>query len=473
MTVQAETNKVTYSCDGSTTTFDFTFKVFKTSDIKVILVTVATGDEEVLTETTDYAVTGSLTSGGKVTTVSTYSSDYKLLIVLDMTVEQQTDLIYGGTYSSEAIEEMSDKLTKIAQQHDEELSRTIKFQVHSSESEVEIEDLTADKAVVVNAAGDGLKMGPSADEISNAQTYAEVAETAQAAAELAETNAETAAAAAQAAKTAAELAETHAETAETNAVTAKNAAETAQTAAELAETGAQTAQGAAETAETNAETAQTAAELAETHAAASESAASTSETNAANSESAAATSETNAAASEAKTEKWAEENEDVEVETGKYSAKHYAAKSEESADAAAVSASIIPSPVASKEGALILQNAADDGYDLLETQGSAGQVLTSAGANAKPSFQSSTTSYVKTMTGDETPAYVQGYSSINHLDPGGANRTFNPTASFPAGYEMVVINTGEETIVFDSGGLGQGIGAGQKISFCFDGTNWY
>jgi len=466
MTVQAETNKVTYSCDGSTTTFDFTFKVFQTSDIKVILVTIATGDEEVLTETTDYAVTGSLESGGRVTTVSTFSSDYKLLIALDMTVEQQTDLIYGGTYSSEAIEEMSDKLTKIAQQHDEEIGRALKFKASSSDKNIEIEDLEADKAVVVNSDGDGLKMGPSTTEISNAQTYAENALAAQVGAEAADN-------AAEVAQAAAELAETHAETAETNAVTAKNAAETAQTAAELAETGAQTAQSAAETAETNAETAQTAAELAETHAAASESAASTSETNAANSESAAATSETNAAASEAKAEKWAEENEDVEVEAGKYSAKHYAAKSEESADASAASASIIPSPVASKEGALILQNATDDGYDLLETQGSAGQVLTSAGANAKPSFQSSTTSYVKTMTGDETPAYVQGYSSINHLDPGGANRTFNPTASFPAGYEMVVINTGEETIVFDSGGLGQGIGAGQKISFCFDGANWY
>ena len=42
---------------------------------------------------------------------------------------------------------------------------------------------------------------------------------------------------------------------------------------------------------------------------------------------AAETAETNAAASEAKAEDWAEEAEDVEVETGKYSALHWAAKS--------------------------------------------------------------------------------------------------------------------------------------------------
>ena len=43
----------------------------------------------------------------------------------------------------------------------------------------------------------------------------------------------------------------------------------------------------------------------------------------------ASTSEANALASENKAEKWAEEDEDVEVETGKYSAKHWAEKSKD------------------------------------------------------------------------------------------------------------------------------------------------
>ena len=161
MTIAAETNKVTYNCDGSKTEFDFTFKVFQTSDIKVILITVATETETVLTETTHYAITGSLSSGGKVTTVSTYSSLYKLLITIDIDLDQETDLVYGGSYSSEAIETMSDKLTKVAQQHDEEISRTVKFQIHSSESDVEIEDLVAGKTIIVNSSGDGLEMGES------------------------------------------------------------------------------------------------------------------------------------------------------------------------------------------------------------------------------------------------------------------------------------------------------------------------
>ena len=63
-------------------------------------------------------------------------------------------------------------------------------------------------------------------------------------------------------------------------------------------------------------------------AAASESAASASESAAGASASSAATSEAAAGASEAKAEQWAEEAEDTEVESGKYSAKHWSAKAQ-------------------------------------------------------------------------------------------------------------------------------------------------
>lgn len=80
-----------------------------------------------------------------------------------------------------------------------------------------------------------------------------------------------------------------------------------------------------------------AAAVSEANAAASAAAASTSAGNAATSETNAGTSETNAAASEAKAAKWAEEAEDVPVETGpnQYSAFHWAQKAASSAGAAA------------------------------------------------------------------------------------------------------------------------------------------
>ena len=61
------------------------------------------------------------------------------------------------------------------------------------------------------------------------------------------------------------------------------------------------------------------------------------------------------------------------------------------ADLAATEADVgglnLPTPVASKYGALLVQNDADDGFDLLTSQGTSGQILTSNGADALPSFQ--------------------------------------------------------------------------------------
>lgn len=92
--------------------------------------------------------------------------------------------------------------------------------------------------------------------------------------------------------------------------------------------------------------------------AASAAAALVSENNAAASESAAATSETNAATSET--------------------------------NAAASAASInLPTLVANKQGSFLVQNAADTGYDFL-AQGTSGQVLTSAGADATPTWETET-----------------------------------------------------------------------------------
>lgn len=109
----------------------------------------------------------------------------------------------------------------------------------------------------------------------------------------------------------------------------------AKTAAETAETAAETAKTASEAARDAAQSSQTAAAASETNAGGSASTAATSATNASNSASAAATSAANAANSEAKAQDWAEEAEDVEVETGQYSAKHHATKAAASAAAAA------------------------------------------------------------------------------------------------------------------------------------------
>jgi len=133
---------------------------------------------------------------------------------------------------------------------------------------------------------------------------------------------------AAASESAAATSASNAATSEANALASEQAAAASESNAATSEANALASEQAAATSESNAATSAS-------NAANSASAAATSETNAANSASAAATSETNAAtsasnalASENKAEEWADKAEDVEVEPGRYSAKHWSEKAE-------------------------------------------------------------------------------------------------------------------------------------------------
>lgn len=69
--------------------------------------------------------------------------------------------------------------------------------------------------------------------------------------------------------------------------------------------------------------------------------------------------------------------------------------------------SILPAAVASKHGAVVVQNNADDGFEILSDQGTSGQILTSNGADALPSFQTVTIANpgdVKQIAGTTVPS---------------------------------------------------------------------
>lgn len=239
MTVSTLLNRKTYACDGSTTDFVFPYPYQKKTDLLVILITIATGEETELVLDTDYSVTEPDPTGGTVTTFTTYSSDYKLLVYRKIELKQDVDLVEGGKLPAEPVEAVIDKIIMIDQQLSESIGRTVIAPI-SLEVTLELPSPDAGKTIKWNATADGFIN--STHDPDQAQEDAE------------------------AAKTAAETARTAAETAQTNA----------------------------ETAETNAETA-----------------------------------EANALAHKNKAQEWAEKAEDSEVEAGKYSALHWAAKAEE------------------------------------------------------------------------------------------------------------------------------------------------
>ena len=126
MTVSSSTNKVSYSGNGSLTTFAYSFKIFDQGDLTVIL-RAANGTETVQTITTHYTVTGvGSASGGNVVFGTAPASGVTVVILREQPLTQGLDLVANDPFPAESLEEALDKLVFMTQKHEEELSRAIK-----------------------------------------------------------------------------------------------------------------------------------------------------------------------------------------------------------------------------------------------------------------------------------------------------------------------------------------------------------
>jgi hypothetical protein len=285
MTVSSTTVKNSYSGNGSTTVFAYTYRIFADSDLQVIIRS-ASGTETTKTITTHYTVAGAGdANGGSVTfTVGNVPTATETVVLRrEVPQTQAIDYIANDPFPAESHEEGLDRATMNIQQLQEEVDRSIKLSrtntMTSTEFTVDAAD-RANKILAFDATGEisvtqelGTYKGTSPTttteafvvrDIVKGSTPAELnniyicilaspvgtaltnttywvlivdavsAAASEVAAEAAQAAAEVAQAAAEAAQSAAETAETNAETAETNAETAKAGAETAQAAAELA-----------------------------------------------------------------------------------------------------------------------------------------------------------------------------------------------------------------------------------------------
>ena len=127
MTISSTTTKVSFAGNASTTVFAYSFKIFETTDLEVIIRIAATGGETVKTLTTDYSVSGAgVDTGGNVTFGSAPASGETIVIRRKVPITQGTDYVENDTFTAESHESALDRLTTIAQQQQEEVDRTIK-----------------------------------------------------------------------------------------------------------------------------------------------------------------------------------------------------------------------------------------------------------------------------------------------------------------------------------------------------------
>lgn len=263
ITISADATRVAYVATSGQTAFTIPFEFFDEGDIDVYQ------NATLLTITTHYTITPDTTyeggyDGGTVTLVTGATVSDSIVLALNPPITRTTDFPTSGAFNITTLNTWIDKVIVWLKLHRDQMSRKL----GRPDSSVETYSLDwpdgaeADgRAIVVSTSG--LALGPTNDEIANAQTYAS-----QSAADVVSTAASASAAAASATAAAADAVDTAADAVSTAsdaaaAASSASAASSSASSASTAQTAAETAQTAAETAQTAAETAQTAAETAE------------------------------------------------------------------------------------------------------------------------------------------------------------------------------------------------------------------
>lgn len=132
MTISSTTRKAgPFIGNGVTTVFPFGFKVFAKGDVALLLID-ANGTETTLTLDSDYSVSINTDQtnapGGTITypiSGTPLQAAYKLVVLGDLPIEQQTDITNSGGFYPQIIEDMLDRATIQIQQVAETVSRAI------------------------------------------------------------------------------------------------------------------------------------------------------------------------------------------------------------------------------------------------------------------------------------------------------------------------------------------------------------
>lgn len=162
MTVTNENSRNDYTSNGSAVEYAFTFKILDEQDLQVIVADLY-GVEEVLTLTTDYAVSLDADTGlGHITLVNAVTAGFGISLLRNMDFEQNTSIQNQGTsqFSGKSFEQALDKLTLLALQLKENIGRSILLPKSSqlTELEIPVNLANAGKAVIVNASGNSLEV---------------------------------------------------------------------------------------------------------------------------------------------------------------------------------------------------------------------------------------------------------------------------------------------------------------------------
>lgn len=127
MAIQTTVRKVQYDGNASTTGFDVPFRFVDNAHLFVVLYDPVTNQETAQTITTHYTISGSgLRGTAQVDMVTAPPSGKELVIYRDTEILQPYELFDNEAQTATTIEASLDRLTMIAQELEEGLSRVVK-----------------------------------------------------------------------------------------------------------------------------------------------------------------------------------------------------------------------------------------------------------------------------------------------------------------------------------------------------------
>lgn len=116
MTVASETRSVTFSGNGTTTVFPYTFRIFTQNDLRVTLID-ADDVATVQTISTHYTVTGANNpNGGNVTMLTAPATGERLVVEIRLPLLQPTDIKNQGAFFPQIHEDQFDRACRQIQQ---------------------------------------------------------------------------------------------------------------------------------------------------------------------------------------------------------------------------------------------------------------------------------------------------------------------------------------------------------------------
>jgi hypothetical protein len=153
MTISTTTVSQSYSGNGSTTAFTFTFPINSTSELKVIERS-ATGAETVKSVgsgSANYAIVDNGASGGTVTMVTAPAAGTTLVLIRDTSLTQESDYVENDPFAAETHEDALDKLQMQIQEVQEEVDRSMKISRTNTMTSTEFTNSATDRASKVLA----------------------------------------------------------------------------------------------------------------------------------------------------------------------------------------------------------------------------------------------------------------------------------------------------------------------------------